>query len=359
MADLSRGILFKLMDRRELIKAVSAIALTASTIKGGDSSGRRPKPRMIKPKALKAGDQVAVVAPASGVEPEAFDRALASLTALGFRPKAGTHARGRKGFLSGTDAERLADLHAAFADKDVKAVWCVRGGGGSPRLLPSLDFDLIRKNPKVFIGFSDITALHIAISQRTGLVTFHGPVGTSQYTDYTRGRVMELLTGSAKPPIVVDPSPENLKKEATLFHPATIKGGRATGKLTGGNLSLLAALCGTPYALKDIAGKILFIEDINEPPYRVDRMLTQLRQSLDLRSLAGIALGVFDDGANAAKDAEPLLDVFRDRLGDLGVPVVYGLSFGHITDNMTLPYGIKAELDADAASLTFLESAVG
>ncbi len=352
------------MDRREILKAAGAIAFAAGTMSAGQGRdpqdrSRRMKPRMIKPKALKQGDQVAVIAPASGVAPESFDRALASLTELGFRPKAGEHARGRKGFLSGTDAERLADLHAAFADKDVKAVWCVRGGGGSPRLLPLLDFELIKKNPKVFIGFSDITALHVAISQRTGLVTFHGPVGTSQYTDYTRGRVMELLTGSAKPPIVVDPSPENLKKEATLFHPATIKGGRATGKLTGGNLSLLAALCGTPYALKDIAGKILFIEDINEPPYRVDRMLTQLRQSLDLRSLAGIALGVFDDGANAAKDAEPLLDVFRDRLGDLGVPVVYGLSFGHITDNMTLPYGIKAELDADAASLTFLESAVG
>ncbi|MBX3281780.1 MAG: LD-carboxypeptidase [Acidobacteria bacterium] len=344
------------MDRRELLKAAGAIALTASTIKAGPKA--HAKPRMIKPKALKAGDQVAVIAPASGVAPETFDRALANLTALGFNPKAGKFARGRKGFLSGTDAERLSDIHAAFADKDVKAVWCVRGGGGCPRLLPSLDFELIKKNPKVFIGFSDITALHIAISQRTGLVTFHGPVGSSQYTDYTRGRAMELLTGSAKPPITVEPSPENLKKEAALFHPATIKGGRATGVLTGGNLALITALCGTPYALKDVAGKILFIEDINEPPYRVDRMLTQLRQSVDLKSIAGVALGVFDDGANATKEAEPLLDVFRDRLGDVGVPVVYGLSFGHITDNMTLPYGIKAELDADTAKLTFLESAV-
>lgn len=346
------------MDRRDILKAAGAIVLTAGTMSAGQGRSRRSKPRMIKPKALKQGDQVAVIAPASGVAPESFDRALANLEALGFKPKAGEHARGRKGFLSGTDAERLSDLHAAFADKDVKAVWCVRGGGGCPRLLPELDFDLIKKNPKVFIGFSDITALHIAISQRTGLVTFHGPVGTSQYTDYTRGRVMEILTGSATVPIVVKPSPENLKKETALFHPATIKSGRAKGELTGGNLALLTALCGTPYSLRDLAGKILFIEDINEPPYRIDRMLTQLRQSFDLRSLAGVALGVFDDGANATKEAEPLLDVVRDRLGDLGIPVVYGLSFGHITDNMTLPYSIKAELDADAATITFLESAV-
>jgi len=349
------------MDRREILKAAGAIAFAAGTMSAGrdpQDRSRRTKPRMIKPKALKQGDQVAIIAPASGVAPESFDRALANLEALGFKPKASEHARGRKSFLSGTDAERLADIHTAFADKDVKAVWCVRGGGGCPRLLPMLDLDLIRKNPKVFIGFSDITALHVAISQRTGLVTFHGPVGTSQYTDYTRGRVMEILTGSATPPIVVKPSPENLKREAALFHPATIKSGRAKGSLTGGNLALLASLCGTPYSLKDIAGKILFIEDINEPPYRVDRMLTQLRQSLDLRSIAGVALGVFDDGANTTKEAEPLLDVFRDRLGDLGVPVVYGLSFGHIADNMTLPYGIKAELDADAATITFLESAV-
>ncbi|MEZ5422148.1 MAG: LD-carboxypeptidase [Pyrinomonadaceae bacterium] len=346
------------MDRRDILKAAGAIVLTAGTMSAGQGRSRRSKPRMIKPKALKQGDQVAVISPASGVAPETFDRALANLEALGFKPKAGEHARGRKGFLSGTDAERLSDLHAAFADKDVKAVWCVRGGGGCPRLLPGLDLELIKKNPKVFIGFSDITALHIVISQQTGLVTFHGPVGTSQYTDYSRGRVMEILTGSVTPPIVIKPSPENLKNESALFHPTTLKTGRAKGELTGGNLALLASLCGTPYSLRDIGGKILFIEDINEPPYRVDRMLTQLRQSLDLRSLAGVALGVFDDGANATKDAAPLLDVFRDRLGDLGVPVVYGLSFGHITDNMTLPYGIKAELDADAATITLLGSAV-
>jgi muramoyltetrapeptide carboxypeptidase len=313
---------------------------------------------MIKPKALKPGDLIAVIAPASGVPAESFERALANLIALGFRVKPGKFARGQKGFLSGTDAERLADIHDAFADKEIKGVWCVRGGGGSPRLLPSLDLSLIRRNPKVFIGFSDITALHIAISQGTGLVTFHGPVGTSQYTDFTRENVLGLLMGTAKAPIELKPSADALKKEAALFHPATIRSGRAKGKLTGGNLSLLASLCGTPFSLKDIAGKLLFIEDINEPPYRVDRMLTQLRQSMDLRSVAGIALGVFDDGANVAKTAEPLLDVFRDRLGDLGVPVAYGLSFGHIADNMTLPYGITAEFDADAASITLLESPV-
>ena len=157
----------------------------------------------------------------------------------------------------------------------------------------------------------------------------------------------------------VDVSEFNAARESAYFRTETLRKGKARGRLIGGNLALLTAIAGTPYALGDLKGRLLFIEDVNEPAYRVDRMLTQLRQSCDLRDVAGIALGIFDEGgATPAKTAQPVLDVFRDRLGDLGVPMVYGLSFGHIRDNLTLPYGVQAELDADNATLTYLEPAV-
>jgi len=334
-----------------LISSTMSTSVTAR----GTSAERH---RIIKPKRLSPGDTVAIIAPSSGVSAETFNRAMANIDSLGFKAKAGEHARGSYGFLSGTDKERVSDLHAAFRDPEVKGVWCVRGGGGAPRMLPDIDYAMIKKNPKVFIGFSDITALHIAISQNTGLVTFHGPVGSSNFNDYTKGHALDVVS-LAKEPYKIEVSAVNAANASPFYRTQTMVKGKARGRLTGGNLSLLSSLAGTPYALNDLKGKILFIEEINEAPYRVDRMLTQLRQSCDLRSLAGIALGVFDDtGANAPKDGKPLMDVLTDRLGDLGVPLVYGLSFGHIRENITLPYGIEAELDADNATLTYLEAAV-
>ena len=342
------------MNRRELIKGVAALPLIAGTMAAGQSN----QPKQIKPKRLVAGDTVGIIAPAGPATSEAFDRALANIAALGFKVKVGRSARGKFGFLSAPDKERLADLHWAFSDPEIKAVWCVRGGGGAPRLLADIDYSLIKKNPKIFIGFSDITALHLAIGQNTRLVTFHGPVAASEYSEYTRKHVLNLLTQPSSP-YKIEVSEFNRTKESSLFRTVELVKGKCKGRLTGGNLSLLSALAGTPYALKDIKGKILFIEEINEAPYRVDRMLTQLRQSLDLKSVAGIALGVFEDNnAEHARDAKPVLDVIRDRLGELGVPLIYGLSFGHIRDNLTIPYGINVELDTSLATLTLLESAV-
>lgn len=343
------------MNRRDIMKAVVALPLAASA---SAQNSRMPSRKIIKPKRLIAGDKVAVIAPSSGVAEQAFDRALDSIRTLGFVPKEGKYARGSKGFLSGTDEERLADLHWAFRDPEIKGIWCVRGGSGSPRLLPGLDYQLIKRNPKIFIGFSDITALHLAIFQRTGLVTFHGPVGTSEFSDYTKTHVLSTLMSSSAP-YSVDVSEFNRGQASELFRTKVISSGRSRGPLIGGNLSLIGALAGTPFALKDIRDKLLFLEDINEPPYKVDRLLTQLRQTVDLRRVAGIALGVFASG-DPTRDAPSasLLSVFQDRLGDLGVPVVYGLSFGHIRDNFTLPMGIHSELDTEKATITFLESAV-
>ncbi len=337
-----------------MLKGAAAIPVLAQAMLAGPLA----RSKMLKPKRLRPGDTVGIIAPASGVAPETWDRAVRNIESLGFKARIGKNARGRLSFLSATDKERLEDLHWAFSDPEISAVWCVRGGGGAPRLLPDVDFALIRKNPKIFIGFSDITALHVAIHQRTGLVTFHGPVASSEYSDYTRKHVMSVL---CEPSAThrVDVSEFNAAKESAYFRTEMLRKGKAVGRLIGGNLALLTAVAGTPYALGDLKGRLLFIEDVNEPAYRVDRMLTQLRQSCDLRSVAGIALGIFDEGgATPAKTSQPIMDVFRDRLGDLGVPMVYGLSFGHIRDNLTLPYGVQAELDADNATLTYLEPAV-
>lgn len=342
------------MNRRDLLKSAATLPLLGQTM-----VGKPVQVKLIKPKRLSPGDAVGIIAPASGIGAETWYRAIRNIEELGFKPVVGKYARGLAGFLSGSDSERLSDLHWAFGDSAIKAVWCVRGGGGAPRLLPNLDYTLIRKNPKIFVGFSDITALHLAIHQNCGLVTFHGPVASSQLSDYTKEHLLNLLTKPAAP-YKIQISEFNAAEESPFYRSEVITKGKCRGHLIGGNLSLLAAVAGTKYALRDVRGKILFIEEVNEPPYRIDRLLTQLRQSVNLRSTSGIALGVFEDtsASAAGKTSQPVLDVIRDRLGDLGVPVAYGLSFGHIRDNITIPYGILAELDTANATLTYLESAV-
>ena len=347
------------MNRRDALTGIAIMPLIAQSVLG------RTSPRVgngrigtIKPKRLKLGDTIAVIAPSSGVSDETFEEGLQNLSDLGFQTKVGQFARERNGFLAGTDKQRLRDLHWAFQDSSIDGVWCMRGGYGATRLLPNINFDLIKRNPKVFIGYSDITALHLAIYQRTGLITFHGPVGASSLTDYTKTHVLNTLT-TIKPhyEIRLPEVPEGENPE--LYKAIVINGGRCEGELIGGNLSLIAALNGTSFQMKDVKGKILFLEDVSEAPYRVDRMLTQLRQSVDMKSLAGIALGVFTRTENDLDSpSQSMLEVFRDRLGGLGIPVIYGLAFGHIRDQFTIPLGIRASLDTSKSTLTFLESPV-
>jgi muramoyltetrapeptide carboxypeptidase len=344
------------MRRRKFLKVAAALPLLAQTVFSKTRSAANGK-KSVKPKRLVKGDTVAVIAPSSGAEVAAFDKALQNLADLGLKTKIGKSARARKGFLAGTDKERLEDLHQAFGDREVKAVWCVRGGYGATRFLSDLDFNLIEKNPKIFIGYSDITALHLAIHQNTGLVTFHGPVAASTFSDYTKNHLAGVLINPSAP-YKVELSPDNAVKESNLFKTETITRGKCRGKLIGGNLSLLAAMAGTEFALKNTKGKILFVEDVGEQPYRIDRMLTQLKQTVDLRQLAGIALGVFEDCNPKDAASQSLIEVVKDRLGDLGIPVIYGLSFGHIRDQFTLPVGIETELDTETATMSFLENGV-
>ena len=315
--------------------------------------------KSIKPKRLKIGDTLAVIAPSSAIPEHVVERALNNLSGLGFKLKLGKHLREKKGYLAGTDEQRLEDLHWAFSDKEVSAVWCIRGGYGATRLLPNVNFDLIKKNPKIFIGYSDITALSTAIYQKTGLITFHGPVGTSDYNDFTKSNVLNILTNPT-PQYPLDNAPDNLANESNLFKMEVITPGKCRGKLIGGNLSLLSAMDGTPNALKNLKGKILFMEDIDERPYRIDRMLTQMLQAHDFKQLAGIALGIFE-GCNPKPDENSLtlMECLKDRLGNLGIPVIYGLSFGHINHQFTLPVGIEAQLDTEGGEkLRLLEPTV-
>ncbi len=341
-----------IMKRREILKGLAALPLLATP-----ALGKTKKTKIIKPKRLKAGDTVGVIAPASGLSKESFDKAMQNLESYGLKTKIGKSARGLKGFLAATDKERLDDLHWAFADKEIAGVWCLRGGYGAARLLPMIDYDLIRKNPKILIGYSDITSLHLAISNNTGLVTFHGPVASSAPSDYTKNHVLNMLMNPSAP-YKIELSEFNKAQASNLFKTEIITSGKARGKLIGGNLSLLTALAGTPYALRDLKGKILFMEDVGEQPYRIDRMLTQLRQSVDLAQLSAIALGIFEDCNPKTEGTQSLMEVLKDRLGDLKIPVIYGLSFGHIRDQFTLPVGIEAELDTASATMTFLETSV-
>jgi len=341
------------MNRRDLLKGLAALPFLGSIANAAHTSTAA---KIVRPKRLRAGQTVALISPSSGLSMADINKAIDNMNSLGLKSKLGKYADKTNGFLAGTDAQRVEDIHWAFTDPSIDAVWCLRGGYGLSRILPQIDFAKIKGNPKPFIGYSDITALHVAIHQRTGLVTFHGPVATSTFSDYARDHVVKtLFSGTA--PDRIEISPNNAANTNLLYKAQVITPGKARGRLIGGNLSLLTAVAGTPYALKDVRGKILFIEDVGEKPYRIDRMFVQLKQSVDLRSCAAIALGIFAD-CDAPEGSPTVIDVIKDQFSDLGIPVICGLSFGHIRDQFTLPIGVEAELETANATMTLLESGV-
>jgi muramoyltetrapeptide carboxypeptidase len=339
------------IDRRQVLGGLGVLPLV-----GGLAFARPHRRReLIKPQALKPGSTVAIISPAGPLDPGELDRAVANIESLGFKAKVGKSAGGKNGFLAGTDAERYDDLHAAFADRSIEAVWCSRGGYGVTRLLPMIDFELIRKNPKIVIGYSDITALLLSIYQHSGLVTFHGPVATSTFTDYSKSNALDVLMGKEPDHSITFPQPPATSDAKPTAPPVVITSRKCSGQTIGGNLSLIGAMAGTPYAIGSLKNKVLFLEDVNEPLYKVDRLLTQLLQSTDVRTAAGIVLGQFTTGGNPAAET---IDVVKDRLGSLEIPVVYGFPFGHIREQFTIPICIRADLDTDKMSLRFTEKAV-
>jgi muramoyltetrapeptide carboxypeptidase len=326
-------------------------------------SERPPEP--VFPKALKKGGTVALVRPASpSFDYKANEIAAEIVASLGFVPELMENAAKKLGYLAGTDAERAADLNAAFADPKVDAIWCIGGGYGTSRILPHLDYETIRKNPKPFIGYSDITGTLNAIHRLTGLVTFHGPVAEGTMSEYTLAAFRKVVVDGAagriaEPPPFV-PREGVVERENRVWKLAP---GKAKGRLVGGNISVFSTLVGTPFE-PELKGRILFLEEVGEDPYRIDRWLTQFLLTGKLSGLAGVALGKFADCDPAPEHSLSLLgswswqEVCADRLGKLGIPVVAGLCFGHVRDKATLPLGVLAELDADAGTLTLLESAV-
>lgn len=298
-----------------------------------------------RPPQLKKGDTIALIAPGSNIPEEKITKARQNLESLGFIVQEGNYIREHNGYLAGKDHERIADIHWAFSDKNIDGIWCVRGGYGCTRLLPFLDYKLIQKNPKFLIGYSDITALHMAILKKTGLTTFHGPVGSSEFTPYTTEQVRNIVFSPASTYAVNPYKPSQIE----ILSP-----GKAEGELIGGNLSLISAMCGTEY-LPSAKGKIVFLEDIEEKPYRIDRMLVQLEQAWDLKKAKAVLLGEFVDCDSSSDRSLTLQETLENHFKDIGIPVMYKIPLGHIDNQATFPVGINAFIDTYKRSIAFTE----
>jgi muramoyltetrapeptide carboxypeptidase len=305
---------------------------------------------MIRPPALRPGARVALVAAAGPVPAGGVARAEARVRALGWEPVCGRHSRGRRGFLAAPDEARAGDLNDALRDPSIDAVWLLRGGYGTMRILDAVDWSAIAARPVPLVGFSDNTALHLA-AMRAGVVAFHGPHPAAEdVTAFSLDALSRAVTVAA-------PAGE-LPFPALGTRAETWTGGVAEGPLVGGNLSVLAATLGTPYAVR-AQSAILFLEEVGEHAYRVDRLLTQLRLAGVLEGCAGIALGAFSECPDEGRAGVPMLaEVVRERTTDLGIPVAWGFPFGHVDDNWTLPLGVRALLDPGAGTLALLEPAV-
>ena len=317
---------------------------------------------LIRPRALHSGATVGLITPSTYVsDPDRLALAERTIRYFGLEPKFGKNVRKRSGYLGGSIEERLDDLHAMFADPGVDAVFAIRGGYGAMQLLDRIDYGLIRRNPKIFLGYSDITALHLAIQKRAGLVTFHGPVVMSGFTEYTQKMFRRALFETTPLGRVSNPPESNaLRPSHTL---RAVRPGKARGPLVGGNLTLVSMTMGTPFEI-DTRGRILLLEDVDEQPYSIDRMLTQLRLAGKLDAAAGIVFGECNacrpaDYKPAFESTLSLGEVLDEILGKLRIPVLSGLTFGHTDDQLTLPLGVVAALDADKGELVIEEAGVG
>jgi muramoyltetrapeptide carboxypeptidase len=347
-------------------RGFSKLAATSLLLPASFSNAAPARPRasssmthLIKPPRLQKGDLVGLIAPGGYTSDAAIQKAVKTIEALGFRVKPGNYLREVWGNYGGTVAARIADLHGMFRDPEVKAIWAIRGGSGCISLLKHLDFELIRKHPKILLGYSDITALHLAIHRHAGVVTFHGPVASSTSSAYSNEHMLAVLM-DPRATYTIPMAPENARRAALEPHYAvrTVHGGTATGPLIGGNLSLISALAGTPYAA-DFRGSLLFIEEVNEEPYRIDRWMTQLDLAVGLDKAAGVMVGICENcGPQGSGSSLSLDETFDVHLQPLHVPAVTGYSFGHIRNQFTIPVGVRATLDTERQTLTLLEPAV-
>jgi len=318
----------------------------------------------IKPKGLNKGDKVGIIAPSSNVtDPEDISRAIKTIEYFGLVPVLGEYIKNGTGYKTRLPKERVDDLHNMFENNEIKGIFAIRGGYGSPQILDLIDYELIQKNPKVFCGYSDVTALNIAITQNTGLVTFHGPVLLSNFSKYTEKSFVDNIFVSEndnKFPIEYK-NPDQKKGVVSMFPTLIINEGIAEGELTGGNLSLISSLMGTKFEI-DTKDKIFFLEDVGERPFRIDRMLTQLRLAGKFDNAKAIIIGKCEDctpeGSGASTWDRTVNEVYFDILGDLKKPIIANMMIGHSIDRLTLPLGINVKLDTLNESITILESPI-
>ncbi len=307
---------------------------------------------MLKPKALKTGDTIGIVATSSPASQEKVMMAKEKIQGLGFKVKLYDSCFSNHGYLAGKDQVRADDLNKVFKDPEVDGIICLRGGYGATKILDKVDFNLIKENPKVFVGYSDITALHLGMNQISNLVTFHGPMAASDLSgEIDEFSLQELLRSiTSTEPMGEILNPKGVKIDCLLE-------GKAEGVLVGGNLALVAATLGTPYEI-NTKGKILFLEDIGEEPYRIDRMLTQLALAGKFHDAIGVILGDWNDcEPKKHNESLSLMEVFQEIIVPFNKPTIYNLKAGHCTPKVTLPFGVRASLDATNKKLVIEESA--
>jgi muramoyltetrapeptide carboxypeptidase len=348
------------MHRRRFIGSAAAVSATAA-LGLPQFVGAQARPSAVRPNRLAAGDTVGLVAPANATfQSQDLQIAKESLEALGLKVKIGSHLLDRHGYLAGQDKDRADDINRFFADTSVRAVLAIRGGWGSSRLLAHLDYGVIRRNPKIVLGYSDITALLLGIHAKTGLVTFHGPNGTGRWDAFSVDFFTRMLMqGEA----IVYQNPRQLSDRNSLTpvenRTLVIKGGKARGRLLGGNLTVLTTIIGSGY-LPPWDGAVFFCEDVGEQFYRIDRMLTQLKLAGVLSRIAGFVFGTCaecgpGDGNFGALTLE---EIFADHITPLGIPAWSGAMIGHGMPQWTLAEGIEVEADADAGTIRMLEPGV-
>jgi len=345
------------ITRRAFAVATAAVAAGPALAQPRQPAPLRPP--LILPRRLQPGDTVGLINPSGAVyERGPYEIVHETLHALGFKVKEGAHLRARYGHFAGTDAQRAADVNAMFADPGVHGLLAVTGGSGGGRILPLIDYDSARRNPKFLGGFSDLTALINAVHAKTGLVTFHAPVGVSEWNEFSVQQFRATVM-NAEAVLMRNPPPSGdalVPREGRI---STLRGGRASGPLLGGNLAVLSAMAGSAY-WPHFDGAILFLEEVNEYIYRVDRMLSTLKLAGALDRLAGVVLGAFTkcEPGDGNFGTLTLDEVFDDYFKPLDVPVYAGASFGHIRRKFTLPVGLPAEIDADAGTIRLLQPAV-
>ncbi len=350
------------MERRNFLRNIGtgglAFSLT-SFISPVDHLSTTSTGSKVIPNRLKEGDTIGIVSPSSAIfETEPYQIAVETFEAMGLKVKLGEFVHNRYGHLAGTDEERAQELNDMFADPGINAVIALRGGSGAARILDKIDYKVVAANPKIFIGYSDITALHMAIYSKTGLITFHAPLAVSTWNKFSYSLFRKILF-EGETVTFENPSEKGDNLAVIKNRIRTINSGKATGELLGGNLSVLTGIMGSPYFPENWENKILYLEDVSEPVYAVDRMMSQLQLGGVFEKISGFVFGKCTDcKPGSGYGSLTLEEVIDHYIKPLKIPAYSGAMIGHIDDNSTIPNGLKAELNADKGTIEMLEPAV-